>query len=152
MLLTSSDPFVPPCSDHSYIQASHGLTTTINYSGKGSSFLFSIPAHYLPFSLGYFSGKSHTFAATIGPGPSSSSPLYSIEGTWTATSNFAKPTKEGKEGQLFLNAAIDRIPITVKDLAEQGEFESRKVWKDTADGIRRGASFFFPYGATESES
>lgn len=108
-------------SDHSYIQASHGLTTTINYSGKG-----------------YFSGKSHTFSATIGPGPSSASPLYTIEGTWTATSNFVKPSKGGKEGQLFLNAAMERTPITVKDLAEQNEFESRKVWKDTADGIRRG--------------
>ena len=91
-------------------------------------------------STGYFSGKSHTFSATIGPGPSSASPLYTIEGTWTATSNFVKPSKGGKEGQLFLNAAMERTPITVKDLAEQNEFESRKVWKDTADGIRRGAS------------
>lgn len=38
-----SSPQAPCTSDHSYIQGSHGLTTTIDYKGKGAS--ASSPSH-----------------------------------------------------------------------------------------------------------
>ncbi|KAM0747745.1 protein KES1 [Meredithblackwellia eburnea MCA 4105] len=107
-------------SEHSYIQASHGLTTTIEYKGKG-----------------YFSGKSHTFTGLVGIGPSPKSPIYAVEGQWTGSSAFIK-TGSKRVGEEFLNADVERVPITVKPIESQGEFESRKIWKDVADGIRSG--------------
>ena len=41
-------------------------------------------------------------------------------------------------GQTFLEAAVDRTPIAVKPIEEENEYESRRVWKDVADGIRKG--------------
>lgn len=112
----------------SLIQSSHGLVTKIEYRGKG-----------------WVSGKSHSFTATISPSgsgshhhSSSSSALYTIDGTWTGESHFVKPSAGGKEGQLFLNAAGPTNPIDVKPVEQQGEFESRRVWKAVADGIRKG--------------
>ncbi|KAL8277101.1 hypothetical protein RQP46_010529 [Phenoliferia psychrophenolica] len=110
-------------SEHSYIQGSHGLTTTIEYKGKG-----------------YFSGKAHTFTASIGTGPSPKSPLYAIEGQWTGNSTYTKVSGSGLAtvSSLFLDAAVSRPPINVVPIEEQNEFESRRVWKDVADGIRKG--------------
>lgn len=108
-------------TDHSYIQASHGLTTSFKYVGKG-----------------YFSGKAHTFTATIGTGPAPSSPLFTIEGVWTGTSHFIKPSKHS-EGKVFTEAGGERTPISCTEpIDAQGEFESRRVWKDVAAGIRKG--------------
>jgi hypothetical protein len=129
-------------SDHSYIQASHGLTTSFKYVGKGQS-LHLLPPPFLRLTVslsGYFSGKAHTFTATIGTGPAPSSPLFTIEGVWTGTSHFIKPSKHS-EGKVFTEAGGERTPISCTEpIDAQGEFESRRVWKDVAAGIRRGES------------
>ncbi|BGP19892.1 hypothetical protein JCM10213_008634 [Rhodosporidiobolus nylandii] len=108
-------------AETSYIQASHGLTSTIKYSGKG-----------------WISGASHSHTTTISAGPGNSA-LYTLEGTWTETTKFAKPSK-GREGQLFLDAGAEgiRTPVTVKPVEQQNEYESRRAWKAVADGIRKG--------------
>lgn len=127
--------------EKSFIQSSTGLLSTIEYKGKG-----------------YFSGKAHTFIAnitgsfhshilarkllTLRLGPAST-PLYTIEGQWTKNSTFtaiapaAKNSTGKKVGDLFLEC--DKIPrqeIVVKPFEEQGENETRKLWRDVAEGIR----------------
>ena len=123
-LLTNryGSPYVE-LSDSSVIQGSHGLTTTIEYSGKG-----------------WVSGKAHTFKAVIAKGPhvSLSNSLYTIEGQWNGESHFAKGSPADKIGQLFIDAAGPTNPITVKPIEEQNEYESRRAWKVVADGIKKG--------------
>ncbi|GAA5976232.1 hypothetical protein JCM21900_000654 [Sporobolomyces salmonicolor] len=105
----------------SYIQASHGALTTIKYSGRG-----------------WVSGKSHSFTAEVAPAPGA--PVtHTISGVWSGGhSAFVKPSKNGLEGEVFLNADEERSPIEVKPVEEQAEFESRRAWKAVADGIRKG--------------
>lgn len=66
--------------------------------------------------------------------------LYNIAGTWTGQSKYTKGSKDGKEGQVFLDADehVERVPISVKPVEQQGEYESRRAWKAVADGIRNG--------------
>ena len=111
-------------TDSSYIQSSAGYLSTINYKGKG-----------------YFSGKSHTFKATVGTSASHST--YHIEGQWTDKSTYVKGTKGSKahEGDVFLDVAAASArwkPVTVKPIAEQGEMESRRIWQKVAEGIKKG--------------
>lgn len=105
------------------IQASTGYHASISYAGKG-----------------YFSGKAHTFTAKIGPSVSaaSSSPTYVIEGQWNGKSTFTSASKK-RSGQPFVDAAPDslRDEITVAPVDQQGEWESRKVWFDVAEGIKK---------------
>jgi len=115
-------------SESSYIQSSSGYHTAIAYSGKG-----------------YFSGKSHTFSASVSANPSSSSKdaLYVIEGQWTETSKYTKGTKGSKarEGQPFLDVARSAPgwkSLSLKPVSEQGPMESRRVWYDVAEGIKKG--------------
>ncbi|GAA5862048.1 hypothetical protein JCM8547_001569 [Rhodosporidiobolus lusitaniae] len=109
-------------SETSYIQASHGLTSTIKYSGKG-----------------WLSGASHSHTTTVSAGVSGS-PIYTLDGTWVGETKFVKPSKGGVEGRPFLDAGREglRTGVSVKPIEEQGEYESRRAWKDVASGIRSG--------------
>jgi len=100
-------------SDISYIQSSTGWLSTIEYKGKG-----------------YFSGKSHTFKATVKP-PTTSYKSEVIEGTWHTTSKTSN-------GVPFHDVSSPKEEVTVKPIADQGEWESRKLWCDVAKGIREG--------------
>lgn len=106
----------------SYIQGSHGLTTTVKYSGAG-----------------WISGSSHRHTTTITSGLNGPK-LYEITGTWTGESKFAKHSKDKKEGEVFLDADehVERERVSVKPVEAQTEFESRRAWKAVADGIRSG--------------
>jgi hypothetical protein len=90
---------------------------------------------------GYFSGKAHTFTAKIGPSVSgaSSAATYVIEGQWNGKSAFTKDSKK-RAGQPFVDAGPDagRDEIAVAPISEQGEMESRRIWTEVADGIRKG--------------
>ena len=119
--LWTGRPYVE-LTETSYIQGSHGLTTTIKYSGAG-----------------WVTGASHSHQTTITTGAGGPT-LYTISGTWVGESKFIKPSKDGKEGSLFLDAgdAVTRERISVKPIEQQNEFESRRAWKAVADGIRNG--------------
>jgi len=112
-------------SDTSYIQSSTGYTATIAYSGKG-----------------YFSGKSHTFKASFGPSNphSSSSPAaVVIDGQWDTTSKVTTAgSKHLKSGNVFTDVTSPKEEVAVKNIDEQGEWESRKLWDSVAKGIRSG--------------
>lgn len=119
VIVVLGKPYVE-LADSSYIQSSTGLTSSITYVGAG-----------------WVSGKAHTFKLAIGNGPDPKSPLYEIEGQWTGTSTYSKKSK--RAGEVFFDTVSEpTAPILVKPIEEQGEFESRRVWKSVADGIRRG--------------
>ncbi|KAG1744420.1 hypothetical protein EDB19DRAFT_1894562 [Suillus lakei] len=102
-------------AETSYIQSSTGYLSTIEYKGKG-----------------YFSGKSHTFKATLTPPSHVHASPHVIEGTWHTTS------KDSHSGTAFHDVTSPKEEITVAPLEEQGEWESRKLWHGVAKGIREG--------------
>lgn len=77
-------------------------------------------------------------------------PAHTIEGSWVGQSKFTKTEhKTYLVNSLFADASGDdsaatteegstKRGIIVKPIEEQGEMESRRVWKDVAEGIRKG--------------
>ena len=84
---------------------------------------------------GYFSGKAHTFKATVTrPGllPSTQI-LHTIEGQWDSTS------RDKRTGAEFSNVLGPKEEVIVAPIEEQEDaFESRKLWEKVAKGIRSG--------------
>lgn len=107
-------------TDTSYIHSSTGLLATVNYSGKG-----------------YFSGKAHSFSASVTTARSSTS-ILDVQGEWAGVSTVKKSTFL-RPGSVFwdANKAV-REEISVKPVDQQGALESRRVWKVVAEGIRSG--------------
>ncbi|KIS68398.1 uncharacterized protein UMAG_11086 [Mycosarcoma maydis] len=103
---------------NSYIQSTTCLLTTLSYTGKG-----------------YFSGKAHSFKATIGAGGNA---LYTVEGEWAGVSKYKGKSVSGGSNELFWDASTQREEVSVEAVEQQGEMESRKVWKTVAHGIRSG--------------
>ncbi|WVQ83762.1 hypothetical protein IAT38_005906 [Cryptococcus sp. DSM 104549] len=95
------------------IQSSTGLTSQIDYKGKG-----------------YFSGKAHSFKASI---TQKHKTLQSYEGQWTGVSHVG-----GSKGPVFLDTNIAKEEVSVKAIEEQTEWESRRLWEKVAKGIRGG--------------
>ncbi|CED85611.1 Oxysterol-binding protein [Phaffia rhodozyma] len=110
--LITGSPYIE-ITDSSFIQSSSGYSSLIHYSGKG-----------------YITGKAHTFKATM------SDPkghvLLTAEGQWDKTSKLAKSS------EVFTDATVPKEEVSVVDLTYQGEYESRKLWSEVADGIRTG--------------
>lgn len=101
-------------SDTSYIQSSSGWLSTIEYKGKG-----------------YFSGKSHSFKAVMTPAPGASA-KHTFEGQWHTTS------KDVKTGAPFHDVNPAKEEVLTQDVDKMEEFESRRLWKEVANGIRTG--------------
>ncbi|KIN96639.1 hypothetical protein M404DRAFT_162675 [Pisolithus tinctorius Marx 270] len=102
-------------TDTSYIQSSSGWLSQIEYKGKG-----------------YFSGKSHSFKATVTPPPHLYRQPHVIEGTWHTTS------RDTRIGAVFHDVTTPKEEVTVAPITEQGEWESRRLWSVVAKGIREG--------------
>lgn len=123
--LWMASPYVE-LTEGSHIQSSSGYHTVLEYRGKG-----------------YFTGKAHSFTAKIYDQPriaTGSHPIYQIEGQWHGISKFVKrpPAWWTGEGDTFLDQTDERLEaITVQDISEQGPLESRRVWRDVANGIRK---------------
>ena len=100
-------------SETSAIQSSAGYTATIDYKGRG-----------------YFSGKAHSFKAVL---THNGKQLQTYEGQWTGVS-----TVGGSKGPVFYDASAPKTEVTVKPIAEQSEWESRRLWDAVARGIRSG--------------
>ncbi|KAL5478891.1 KES1 [Sanghuangporus weigelae] len=114
--LLIASPYIE-LTETSYIASSTGYLSTIEYSGKG-----------------YFSGKAHTFKATVTkPSVNPSLPLYVFEGQWDTIS------RDAKTGEEFTNVTTPKEEVAVAPVEQQkDEFESRRLWKKVADGIRSG--------------
>ncbi|TFK19365.1 Oxysterol-binding protein [Coprinopsis marcescibilis] len=134
--------------DTSYI-IGEGFVSLIEYKGKG-----------------YFSGKSHSFKATVTPagadvpavpasgsagglsswygGGSKSNSSTSlalkehvIEGTWHETSSWTKGPNKGKFHDVSAHKE-EAVPVGGEADKTMGEFETRKLWTLVAKGIREG--------------
>jgi len=97
---------------------------------------------------GYFSGKSHSFKATVTPQPGMNNGAgageHVVEGTWHTNSKFTKGGKAQfvKYGGLFHDVeTVPKEEVTAfggNGNGDMGEFESRLLWKLVAKGIREG--------------
>ncbi|WFD42130.1 Oxysterol binding protein [Malassezia psittaci] len=108
-------------TDTSYIHSSTGLLATINYSGKG-----------------YFSGKAHTYNATVVPDKTPSNLILEASGDWSGVSHVKKSSLLPAQSVFWDADKSPRKEVVVAQIQEQGPQESRKVWKTVADGIRSG--------------
>ncbi|KAG9042761.1 Oxysterol binding protein [Tulasnella sp. UAMH 9824] len=97
----------------SWIASSTGWVSNIEYKGKG-----------------WVSGKSHQYKALVTP-PGSSTPAHTIEGLWHETSKDSR-------GVPFHDVRGPKEEVSVKDLEEQDDMETRKLWQHVAKGIRTG--------------
>lgn len=114
-------------TDNSYIASSTGFMTNIEYRGKG-----------------YFTGKSHSFKASIySPLPTASSnasglptlsstPKYIVEGTWTEQS------KVKGTGAPFTDVSGPKFEVEVEETENSDPYETRVLWREVAKGIRSG--------------
>ncbi|KAJ7737917.1 hypothetical protein DFH07DRAFT_966329 [Mycena maculata] len=105
-------------SDHSYIVGG-GFVGVIDYKGKG-----------------YFSGKSHSFKATLTPQPGMGGAKHEIiiEGQWNANSHFVT----GGSGP-FHDVSTPKEEVHAvggEASGEMGEMETRKLWLLVSKGIR----------------
>ncbi|KAJ8099146.1 hypothetical protein POJ06DRAFT_129065 [Lipomyces tetrasporus] len=99
------------------IQSSSGYWASIEYSGKG-----------------YFSGKKNTFKAKF-YAPDEDSPLYTISGQWSGKSTIMNQAK--KSESLFYDASEHNIvPLIVKPIEQQAEYESRRAWEKVAAAVQ----------------
>ena len=105
-------PYIELC-ETSYI-AGGGYVSTIEYKGKG-----------------YFSGKSHSFKAGLSP-PGTMTAKHTFEGTWHQTS------KDVRTGATFTDVTGPKEEVTVKEIEDQDDWESRRLWRWVAKGIRDG--------------
>lgn len=97
-----------------------GYTCAIEYKGKG-----------------YFSGKSHTFKATLTPlpGMGGAGPReIVVEGTWHENSKFVK----GGGGTFYEVREHKEETIPLPWDSELGEYETRRLWFLVAKGIKEG--------------
>ncbi|GJE99147.1 oxysterol-binding protein [Phanerochaete sordida] len=101
-------------TESSYIQSSTGWLSSIEYKGKG-----------------YFGGKSHQFKAVLSP-PGSNNAHKTFEGLWHTTS------KDLQTGGVFHDVQGPKEEVTVASVDEMSEWESRKLWRYVAKGIREG--------------
>jgi len=112
-------------TDTSYIIGG-GFISVIEYKGKG-----------------YFSGKSHSFKATVSPAPGSGGNPnleHIIEGTWHQTSKFTKGGRKWPTSDFHdVNPPKEEVTAVGGDgNGDMGEFETRKLWSLVARGIREG--------------
>ncbi|KAF9075780.1 hypothetical protein BDP27DRAFT_1380445 [Rhodocollybia butyracea] len=109
-------------AESSWIISKH-YVCSIDYKGKG-----------------YFSGKSHSFKATLSPAPGSGGTLGShvIEGTWHTTSKFSSGRKSGLDFHNVTGPKEEVTAIGGEPANEMGPYETRELWKLVAKGIREG--------------
>ncbi|KAJ7584780.1 hypothetical protein C8J56DRAFT_1053162 [Mycena floridula] len=89
---------------------------------------------------GYFSGKSHSFKATLTPSPGmgGSNREHVVEGLWHISSQFISGPHKGKDFHDVSAPKEEVTPIGAGPNGEMTEFETRKLWKLVANGIREG--------------
>ena len=80
---------------------------------------------------GYFGGKSHQFKAVLSP-PGSNNAARTFEGLWHTTS------RDAQTGGVFHDVQGPKEEVTVAALDAMGEWESRRLWRAVARGIRDG--------------
>lgn len=78
---------------------------------------------------GWVSGKAHQYKAVLSHNGKT---VKTFDGDWTGHGYLHK-TKE-----VFTDATVPKIEVSVKPVEQQGEWESRRLWNKVATGIRTG--------------
>ncbi|KAI8968893.1 hypothetical protein BDF20DRAFT_827578 [Mycotypha africana] len=107
----------------SYIQSTSGLYCTIEYSARG-----------------WVTGAKNRFKCYVRRnGENPKNYICKMEGQWSGKSTI---TQHGaKHSEPFLDVAqLTPAPMIVKDISEQGEMESRKIWQKVSEAIRANDS------------
>lgn len=103
----------------SFIQSSTGLYCSIEYTSRG-----------------WISGERNHFKCYLRRnGGNAKEYICKMEGQWSGKSTL---TKYGsKTSEPFLDVTqLTPAPMHVKDIEEQGDMESRKIWQKVSDAIR----------------
>ncbi|CAG8691585.1 4525_t:CDS:2 [Acaulospora colombiana] len=110
-------------TDNGYIQSSTGYLASIEYKGKG-----------------YFSGRAHSIKASFGLAANPQAPSVVVEGQWDTITKVTSVSgcKHVKSGSVFTDVTTPKEEVTVIPTSEQGEWESRKLWEQVANGIKSG--------------
>ena len=64
--------------------------------------------------------------------PGTLTPKHTFEGTWHQTS------KDVRTGATFTDVTGPKEEVTVKEIEDQDDWESRRLWRWVAKGIREG--------------
>ncbi|EEB07239.2 oxysterol binding protein [Schizosaccharomyces japonicus yFS275] len=101
-----------------HIVSTTGYITKINYHGRG-----------------YFSGTKNSFKANVYKKGEKAD--YVVEGVWTGESKIRH--KGEHDGTTFLDLRqLKPTPVTVAPIEQQGEYETRRVWRDVARALAEG--------------
>ncbi|CCU75590.1 putative KES1 protein [Blumeria hordei DH14] len=112
-------PFVE-LNDKSFITSSSGYTAKIDYTGKG-----------------WLTGKKNSFTAAIYPAKNEKEVLYTVSGQWTKSFE----VREGKNGTIIDKFDAETwitTPLSVAPIEQQSPLESRRAWRQVAEGIEAG--------------
>lgn len=110
----------PELSGTSYIRSSSGFNSKIDFNGKG-----------------WLSGKKNSVTATVFHESEPNKPLYTVSGQWSDDLVFEDANTHKELFQMNANH-LKRTPLTVAPIEQQGPLESRRAWKQVADGINNG--------------
>ncbi|RJE23529.1 Oxysterol binding protein [Aspergillus sclerotialis] len=103
------------------IASSSGYMAKVDFSGKG-----------------WLSGKKNTFTASLyKESEGEKKPLYCIDGQWSDTF-VIKDARTKKEVDRYTVKENKTAPFDIAPIEQQDLYESRRAWKDVADGIERG--------------
>lgn len=117
--LITGSPYVE-LNSSTYIQSSTGYTARIDYSGKG-----------------WVSGKKNTFSAILYPEGKEKDVIYKAEGQWNDTFQI-KDAKTKTVVDTFDHKTTKTTPLTVAEIEDQDDFETRRAWKKVSDAINSG--------------
>lgn len=103
------------------IASSTGYMAKVDFSGKG-----------------WLSGKKNTFTASLyKESEGEKKPLYTVDGHWS--DSFTIKNAHTKEEIDHYSVKDNKTaPFDIAPLEQQDHYESRRAWKDVADGIERG--------------
>ncbi|KAI8985105.1 hypothetical protein BDB01DRAFT_721704 [Pilobolus umbonatus] len=102
----------------SYIQSSTGLYCTIDYSSRG-----------------WISGVRNYFKCYLRRNGNSKEYIYKMEGQWSGKSTIT--AYGSKTSSTFLDVnTLTPAPMSVKEIEEQDELESRKIWLKVTEALR----------------
>ncbi|KAI9622243.1 hypothetical protein H4Q26_015279 [Puccinia striiformis f. sp. tritici PST-130] len=130
--LWMASPYIE-LTENSHIQSSSGYHTVLEFKAKAI-----LQGNHIRLMPKYISNPKS---------PRGVSPIYEIEGQWHGLSKFIKHTPKWWKSSSTTTSSNDEFldqnhekldEISVLDLDQQGPLESRRVWKDVADGIRNG--------------
>ncbi|KAL1799680.1 hypothetical protein ACET3X_000022 [Alternaria dauci] len=117
--LITGSPYVE-LNSSTYIQSSSGYTARIDYSGKG-----------------WVSGKKNSFTAVLYPEGKEKDVIYKADGQWTDAFQI-RDAKTKAVVDTFDHKTMKTTPLTVADIENQDDFETRRAWKKVSDAINSG--------------